>query len=235
MIIYISENRSETSHTQSQIICFTQVAVTIRESHILILADEANYEHHGTISFFQTTHRVLRLPGGFVGDEDLAFTKSTKSLKRLSSGLDGFVIGEASWLSVTRAACGWAVLVLPWLRDKFCACATNPLWEFPPDEVCCCSKNCCLWSYFAGGGGKKVLDGWGSQGAFGRCSVVVDIEPWTGSSYLGWKVLRIGSSYLGWKEKAEGDDSLPTGGAEDREVRGGEGGLAATFDDFSPL
>ena len=40
---------------------------------------------------------------------------------------------------------------------------------------------------------------------------------------------------MGWKGKAEGDDSLVTGGAEDREARWDEGVLAATVGDLSAL
>ena len=127
---------------------------------------------------------------GLEDDEVLDFAKSTRSLKRASSGFC-CLVGEDEF------------------RERFWVCPTklsdeelDPLLEW---DAPCCSKNCCLWLYFEGGGGMMPGD-WASQGAAGRHSEDLSSEDGC-SSYTG-SLLKIGDEVVltawGWDEDRDG-------------------------------
>jgi len=103
---------------------------------------------------------------GLEDEEVFDYSKSTRSLKRASSGF-------CSLVGVDE------------FRERFWVCPSklsvdelDPLLEW--DEPCC-SKNCCLWLYFEGGGG-ITTGACVSQGAGGSGSEAFMGD---GSSYIG--------------------------------------------------
>lgn len=125
---------------------------------------------------------------GLEDEEVFDFAKSTRSLKRASSGFCSLVGVDEEF------------------RERFWVCPTKLSWdELDPllewDEPFC-SKNCCLWLYFEGGGG-MTTGACVSQGAGGSCS---DDLGGDGSSYIGC-LLKIGEEVLvalGWGEDSVG-------------------------------
>lgn len=142
-------------------------------------------------------------PLGLEDDEVLDFAKSTRSLKRASSGfsclvgVDGF--RERFWVCFNKLSFEELDPLLGWYTP--------------------CSKNCCLWLYLEGGGGMMPGDGV-SRGAGGRLSE--DLLMGEGSSYTGC-VLKIGDEevFMAWGGDEENSVAVADEATLELEWRGG--------------